>query len=108
MRPRVPAAVRSLFHLAFQRRRRSHRFSIRCGGVIRLHYRPPGQLYDWELTFTAAEADAIAPWVSAGATGPLPVPEHFGEWNADYRWTTAAWRRARADPRCIKRAPAPV
>jgi hypothetical protein len=95
-----------LFHVAFQHRRRSHRFSVRCGGTIRLHYRPPGELYDWELTFLAEEADAIAPWVSAGATGPLPVLEYIQDWNLDYRWTAAAWRQSRTDPRCIKMAPA--
>ncbi len=106
MRPRVPAAVRSLFHLAFGRRRRSHRFSVRCGGTIRLPYRPSGELYDWELTFLVEEADAIAAWVRSGAVGPLPVLEYIERrWNPDYRWTAAAWRTSRSDPRCWRGAP---
>lgn len=107
MRPRVPAAVRSRFHLAFGRRRRSHRLSDRCGGTIRLHYRPSGELYDWEPTFLVDEADAIAFWVRAGASGPLPVPEYLERrWDPDYQWTAAAWRTSRADPRCLRGAPA--
>jgi hypothetical protein len=102
---RIPSTVRRVFREAFADR--PHRFSRRCGGVLRLHYRPRGEYCDWELTFLADEADLIAAWVRAGASGPLPVLEYVEcRWNPDYRWTVAAWRTARADQRCRRGAPA--
>jgi len=95
----IPVAVRVAFLRALVGR--PHRFSRRCGGTIRLHHRPAGASWDWELTFVAEEADAVAAWVRAGASGPLPVPEHLGEWRSDYRWTERAWAQSLTDPRCI-------
>lgn len=67
-----------------------------CPGVLRLQHHPE-ESRSCELTFHENELDAIVSWVSAGASGPLPVWEYLERhWTEVYRWTGAARKTARA------------